>query len=284
MKTGITALVAILLLAACGEEPSAHQPTHDHSAHGEASHTPAPVPTLSSEATAAFDELFAAYEATSLALVADDLHGAHSEVAAIGAIVERLDGAGLQPGEASAAATALAESLDLEAARDTFGDLSRSVVALMKSHPELQAGRHLHSCPMVEDGFDEWAQSSEGRQNPYMGTSMPACGVDETWPSAPPAADDGEIAFWTCPMHTSVRSDRDDICPICSMDLIAVTEAALRSGEVVIDGQLLDIASHAPGAQLVCDNHPLAFARWIPVYGQKSLELDDFAVAHHVSR
>ena len=35
-------------------------------------------------------------------------------------------------------------------------------------------------------------------------------------------AEDGEIAYWTCGMHPSVKSDEPGKCPICNMDLVPV--------------------------------------------------------------
>ena len=52
--------------------------------------------------------------------------------------------------------------------------------------------------------------------------------------AAPPAA--GDLAFWTCPMHPSVRMPSPGIgCPICKMDLVAVTKQELASGIVRMD-------------------------------------------------
>ncbi len=52
--------------------------------------------------------------------------------------------------------------------------------------------------------------------------------------AAPPTA--GDIAFWTCPMHPSVRMPSPGIgCPICKMDLVAVTKQELASGIVRMD-------------------------------------------------
>ncbi len=44
-----------------------------------------------------------------------------------------------------------------------------------------------------------------------------------------------EIAWWTCPMHTSVHQPHPGKCPICGMTLVPVTREAVESGEVRID-------------------------------------------------
>ncbi len=45
----------------------------------------------------------------------------------------------------------------------------------------------------------------------------------------------GEIAYWTCSMHPSVRQSGPGTCPICSMDLVPVTRAEAQTGEITID-------------------------------------------------
>lgn len=50
---------------------------------------------------------------------------------------------------------------------------------------------------------------------------------------APAEAD--EIAWWTCPMHTSVHEKHAGKCPICGMALVPVKRSSVESGEVRID-------------------------------------------------
>jgi Cu(I)/Ag(I) efflux system membrane fusion protein len=62
----------------------------------------------------------------------------------------------------------------------------------------------------------------------------------EPRPSASSAADPhqhgaDEIAYYTCSMHTSVRTETPGKCPICSMDLIAVTKEEVETGIITID-------------------------------------------------
>lgn len=62
----------------------------------------------------------------------------------------------------------------------------------------------------------------------------PHAGHQQAIKAAPPSA--GDIAFWTCPMHPSVRMPSPGIgCPICKMDLVAVTKQELASGIVRMD-------------------------------------------------
>jgi Cu(I)/Ag(I) efflux system membrane fusion protein len=64
---------------------------------------------------------------------------------------------------------------------------------------------------------------------------------DATGEASPPAvregapADADEIAWWTCPMHTSVHEKQAGKCPICGMTLVPVKREEVESGEVRID-------------------------------------------------
>lgn len=45
------------------------------------------------------------------------------------------------------------------------------------------------------------------------------------------------IAYYTCSMHTSVREAGPGQCPICSMDLVPVTNEQVQSGVVTVDAR-----------------------------------------------
>lgn len=53
--------------------------------------------------------------------------------------------------------------------------------------------------------------------------------------AGPDHAAPGDIAYYTCPMHASVRQERPGACPICGMDLTPVTHGELGTGVIVID-------------------------------------------------
>ena len=59
----------------------------------------------------------------------------------------------------------------------------------------------------------------------------PAPGVRPA-PEAKPAA---ETAYYTCPMHPSVRAAAPGQCPICGMDLVAVAHGEVGAGAIVVD-------------------------------------------------
>lgn len=47
----------------------------------------------------------------------------------------------------------------------------------------------------------------------------------------------GDIAYWTCAMHPSVRSEGPGTCPICAMDLTPVTREEVETGVIMVDAQ-----------------------------------------------
>lgn len=146
--------------------------------------------------------------------------------------------------QAIAAAEQLAAANDLASARRAFGELNRFLIALGAADSRLQHGWHVFRCPMA-DGFKKWLQRSPDRANPYMGQAMPTCGSSTTWGVAP--ADDAtvsheghghagkDVSFYTCSMHTSVREKQPGKCPICSMELSAVTYDEEESGAIFVD-------------------------------------------------
>jgi len=63
-------------------------------------------------------------------------------------------------------------------------------------------------------------------------------GTDEPEPGEPQVeahAHDEGVAYYTCPMHTSVQQSSPGQCPICGMELTPVKQEDLRSGTIVVD-------------------------------------------------
>ena len=192
---------------------------------------------LSPEIVAHTEELLNAYEQAREALASDDLPAANSAGEGLASIIPIFADSELPHlFETASAAQELSLADNLEVARSAFGEISEGLIATMINNPSLQQGRTLFYCPMVPDGFPNWVQPTPELDNPYMGLSMSRCGNSERWPE-PASEGDAEVAYYTCPMHTSVRSDGISTCPICAMDLVPVSVASLLSGEVVIDGQ-----------------------------------------------
>ncbi len=48
---------------------------------------------------------------------------------------------------------------------------------------------------------------------------------------------DNDIAYYTCSMHPSVKSQTPGKCPICSMTLLPITHKELNAGQITIDNQ-----------------------------------------------
>jgi protein SCO1/2 len=110
------------------------------------------------------------YEALRVRLAADDLPGAQSLAAGLAARPAIDLGSG---------ARAIVDARDLPAARLGFGELSRSVIALMIDNPALHDGWFLFRCPMA-NGYQRWVQSDPKHENPYRGKQMLECGMQLT--------------------------------------------------------------------------------------------------------
>jgi Cu(I)/Ag(I) efflux system membrane fusion protein len=149
--------------------------------------------------------------------------------------------------ESSRVADSLGDAEDLEAAREAFGELSRLLLVMANVDPRLLDDWHVFECPMTKT-FPKWMQPDSEMENPFMGQAMPGCGTPTDMQVTPPTslseveahvehAHDGEVAYYTCSMHPSVKSDEPGTCPICSMDLVPVTREELDTGVIFVDAQ-----------------------------------------------
>lgn len=191
---------------------------------------------------------FEAYEQARALLARDTVEGLPEQAQAIrGALEAAARGLGEGSNEvaqclarAQQAARQLGQASSSKEARRRFGELSMYLVALASADPRLAEGWNVYTCPMAE-GFPKWFQRSQRVDNPYMGKEMPECGVGSDWtipaPEAQPHAHggDGEIAYYTCSMHPSVKQETPGTCPICAMDLTPVTEEAVETGVIFVD-------------------------------------------------
>ena len=66
---------------------------------------------------------------------------------------------------------------DIEAIRLSFGEVSKSAVAMLTAAPEAAKSYHLFECPMAK-GYKRWAQPGPGLENPYKGAKMLTCGSE----------------------------------------------------------------------------------------------------------
>ena len=70
----------------------------------------------------------------------------------------------------------------------------------------------------------------------FTAANQPVHIVDS--PNAPP--DPGapsDVAYYTCSMHPSVRSDTPGTCPICAMDLTPVSREEIETGTILVDAR-----------------------------------------------
>lgn len=208
--------------------------------------------TFADPTRARIQEAFEAYERARALLAADALEGLDGYARAAGdALRGATQALGDAPPEVRATLDAAGEAADrlshatsLTDARRRFGELSEPLVRVVEMDPRLEGGWHVFRCPMAE-GFQKWFQHPSDIQNPYMGPQMLTCGSASDWTSAEAPTSqpheghvhgDGEIAYWTCSMHPSVREESGDAkCPICNMDLTPVTREELETGLILVD-------------------------------------------------
>lgn len=139
------------------------------------------------EAATSLSEVLTSYERIRSLLAEDQV----TEVSAAATALKNAarDAASKTPaahGEHVRAIAAAADTLaatpttDEPALRRAFGEVSRSVVALIAADPKLAEGKHLFECPMT-DGYKRWVQTSAEVSNPYMGKKMATCGTAVSW-------------------------------------------------------------------------------------------------------
>jgi Cu(I)/Ag(I) efflux system membrane fusion protein len=216
---------------------------------GQAVSLPSPSFQLPTPALEYVRAAFQAYEPVRALLARDSVEGLAPRAEEMAAALQAAaDAAGGQRADvadrlrqAAAAALHLGTAKDVQEARQRFSELSQHLVALAAADARLQEGWHLFECPMVQ-GFNKWFQRAPGLENPYMGQRMLTCGSRSEWslPAQAPAAGSPatggeEIAYYTCPMHPSVRQKGPGACPICGMDLTPVTRAEVESGVILVD-------------------------------------------------
>ncbi|HEU4405013.1 MAG TPA: SCO family protein [Polyangiaceae bacterium] len=139
----------------------------------------APAGPLPERALAPARKALEAYEAMRARFAADDLAGARSHAAVL---ADEAMNAAADGGPARKALVALADAAravgaaaDIDAARLSFGGLSKSVITLLVADPKLREGRFLFVCPMAP-GYQKWVQTAPALTNPYWGKRMLTCG------------------------------------------------------------------------------------------------------------
>ena len=199
-----------------------------------ATYPPAAVDALRS-ALDAYDRVRAALAADHLQGVADSARTLGEALRAAAAAMTHDESDAARARAAAAGADRVGGATSLEDARKAFADLNRDFLAVTGGDARLTEGFRVFECSMFA-GNPRWMQRAPTPENPYLGTKMPTCGAEKPWTSeAPPGAGDDAIDHYTCPMHPSVVEKAPGKCPICGMDLVAVTRAQEAQGIVTID-------------------------------------------------
>jgi len=106
------------------------------------------------------------------ALANDSTKGVADNAAAISKAVKADDAKTLSP-DVATVADGLAKAKDLPAARESFKDLSQSLIKYM-ADKKVKTGKFEEVfCPMANAS---WLQTNQNIANPYLGHSMPGCG------------------------------------------------------------------------------------------------------------
>ena len=186
---GIFSVAAALSLGACDKSKGA----------GDSGATPdgGDEPTLakagaqfSEAAKTSFAATLAAYEAIRADLADDKIPAVKSKAAELAksaqAAADQAQGAAKLKLDVLAKAAADLESKSSQKADDVrkaYGEVSRAIVNLVSSDPELKKDLDVYECPMAP-GYKKWVQPGDtgGKlENPYMGQDMPECGGKSDW-------------------------------------------------------------------------------------------------------
>jgi Cu(I)/Ag(I) efflux system membrane fusion protein len=169
-------------------------PGHEH---GQVAAVPSPpvdkpgaeIDSVPHEFRVQLDDILALYFDLSTALSRDDLAAAATTAQRIPVAAQRTDRDLLPPSgqlawdrvqeELTRSSAAIGEAADIASARDSFYDLSVSMISAVKQFRT--SGRTpvlIFHCPMARDGNGaNWLQAKEGTENPYFGHLMPTCGA-----------------------------------------------------------------------------------------------------------
>lgn len=185
IRLGIFSVAAALSLGACDKSK------------GDAATADAGEPTmakageqLSAAANTVLAATLASYEAIRADLADDKIPAVQANAAELAksarAAAAQAQGAAKTQLDALAKAAADLEAKSSQKADDVrtaYGEVSRAIVKLVSSDPELQKDLNVYECPMAQ-GYKKWVQPGEmgGKlENPYMGQDMPECGGKSDW-------------------------------------------------------------------------------------------------------
>ena len=107
------------------------------------------------------------------ALADDSMTGVASNAAAIAKAVKD-DKSKMLSSEVAEQAEAIAKAKELPDAREAFKSLSESLIKYLADHQVDTSTYREYYCPMQEAS---WLQTEKETANPYLGSSMPGCGL-----------------------------------------------------------------------------------------------------------
>jgi len=177
--------VLALLAAACSGERAAEIPTEATSsaeASASAISTADALASLPEATRAPFGAMLAGYDSIQAALSSDSTTGIATAASAVAGAARLLDATTTEPAKAHYAAIATeaanvaANASDIVKARQSFGELSKAVIALLVANPDLAKGRVVVECPMTST-YKKWLQTDDKIRNPYYGGTMLECGT-----------------------------------------------------------------------------------------------------------
>lgn len=172
-------LAAAVTLVACGNNETKTEAANEHAGHASETstteNTPSGSVTIKDEATNA---VYQHYVHLTTALTNTDAAEAKVAANAIEAGAKEMkDG-----GAIAAAAGKIANAKDIEAQRAAYEDLSKEMMAKIKSAGVQGGELYVQYCPMAfNDKGASWISSNKEIRNPYFGKKMMTCGeVKET--------------------------------------------------------------------------------------------------------
>ncbi|HEY4652389.1 MAG TPA: DUF3347 domain-containing protein [Pontibacter sp.] len=197
-KTLVAAALAAFILTSCSENKQAadHTEHHEGMAHGNddaATTVVVETPDYSSVSGPVKEQLGTvvdSYLKLKDNLVASDGAKTQTEAKAIVAAAEKVDVSGLEGeqktfaeeklSEVRQAASAMAESADLDLQRAQLELLSEATFALTKAFGAADGTLYYQHCPMANnDQGAYWLSAEREIKNPYFGDAMLKCGSNE---------------------------------------------------------------------------------------------------------
>ncbi|MBI2213370.1 MAG: DUF3347 domain-containing protein [Acidobacteria bacterium] len=192
MRSTIVIPVVAILLTACGGEHATHEAGSQPASSDTAATSSAPststadaLASLPEASRAPFGALMAGYSSIQTSLAGDTTDGIAAAASAVAGAARILGDGATEPSKtffaavATEAANLVTNAGDITKARESFGELSRAMIALLAANPDLAKGRVVVECPMTKN-YKKWLQTDTKVKNPHYGNTMLDCGTIST--------------------------------------------------------------------------------------------------------